>query len=130
MNIDLVLAVYDHLGESTVILGASGVILNLLSIFRRNSSNGYSSAASHLGLYCLLNAHKKDSRLTWVEMFSIIAQNIDCGYTQGGSNEYPQTMVQCIKNTKMYTFPCTSHFIIWKWRVKVNCRNKPLVKGS
>ena len=42
-------------------------------------------------------------------MFSIFAQNIDCGYTlepprRGGSNEYPQSMFW-IKNKKKIVIP-------------------------
>ena len=48
------------------------------------------------------------------DIFHISAHNIDCGYSleppgQGGSNEYPQSMVLS-KNKKNNVYPCKSQF--------------------
>ena len=67
------LAHHYHLAESTVILGASRVILNFHSIFfmkllkaNRIAPDGMPCfGASHLGLFCLHISHKKDARLIW-----------------------------------------------------------------
>ena len=44
------------------------------------------------------------------DIFNISAQNIDCGYSlepprQGGSNEYPQSMILS-RNKKNNVYPC------------------------
>ena len=48
------------------------------------------------------------------DIFHISAQNIDCGYSlepphQGGSNEYPQSMVLS-RNNKNNVYPCKPQF--------------------
>ena len=55
-----------NLDESTFILGVLGVIIIFISFFDKISlckQNSSSSAASHLGLWCLPMYHKKDARL-------------------------------------------------------------------
>ena len=43
------------------------------------------------------------------DFFLIFAQNIDCGYRRGGSNEYPQSMF-CSKNKKNRCTPAYPSF--------------------
>ena len=55
---------------------------------------------------------KKILRLKTSDIFHISAQNIDCGYLGGGSNEYPQSMfLSRNKKNKLYT-PVNPSFTI------------------
>ena len=54
---------YYHLGESTFILGASGVILILLLLFFIAPDGTPRYVGPYLRLYCLHNVPKKDARL-------------------------------------------------------------------
>ena len=42
-------------------------------------------------------------------IFHISAQKIDCGYSRGGSNEYPQSMIFS-RNKKNNVHPCKPQF--------------------
>ena len=47
-----------------------------------------------------------------IDIFLIFAQNIDCGYTLGGSNEYPQSMFWSKNKKNRYT-PANPSFAIY-----------------
>ena len=56
------------------------------------------------------------------DIFHISARNIDCGYSlelpqQGGSNEYPQSMVLS-RNKKNNVYPCKPQFYYTKVGLK------------
>ena len=51
-----------------------------------------------------------------LHFFLIFAQNIDCGYTLDGSNEYPQSMFWSKNKKKIY--PCKPQF----YYIKVGCK--------
>ena len=60
--------------------------------------------------------HKKNEnfQIKYSDIFHISAQNIDCGYSlelprQGGSYEYPQSMVLS-RNKKNNVYPCILQF--------------------
>ena len=74
-----------HLDESTLILGASGVIFYFyfismkIKIANRIAPDGTQRfAVSHLGLFCLPMSHKKDARLIWVKhvLFWILIEDL------------------------------------------------------
>ena len=58
--------------------------------------------------------YEHEIRTCVFKLFSIFAQNIDCGYTQCDLNEYSQSMV-CIKNTKN-VYPLTPPIYYMKGR--------------
>ena len=51
------------------------------------------------------------------DIFHIYAQNINCGYFRGGSNEYPQSMF-LNRNKKNNLHPCKAQFYYIKVRFK------------
>ena len=136
---------YYHLGESTFIFRGIRSDFQFLNKFlmkillaNRIAPDGMpSSAASHLGLFCLPMSHKRDARHKWVNMliyrdffrckkkwkfhwknfdiFNIFAQNIDCGYMLeppqwGGSNKYPQSIFWIKSKKNVYIYPCKPQF--------------------
>ena len=56
-------------------------------------------------------------QMKFFNIFLIFAQNIDCRYTLGGSNEYPQSMFWSKNKKQMYT-PVHPSFTINKWDVR------------
>ena len=58
----------------------------------------------------------KNENFHWknVVIFLIFAQNIDCGFQRGGSNEYPQSMFWSKNKKNRYT-PAYPSFAIQRW---------------
>ena len=65
------------------------------------------------------SAVKSENFIGKIDIFNILAQNIDCGYMlkrphRDGSNEYPQSMFW-IKNKLNRFTPANPSFTILKW---------------
>ena len=55
------------------------------------------------------------------DIFLILAQNIDCGYSLGGSNEYPQPMFLAKTTKKYHNFSSENYlFTVVKNRSKLH----------